>query len=82
MNDVYTTDQPVSGYHFAHSSALVFDSSLSKYYGNLIPKRKLVPIEEDDATFLVSVFYKKKNADVCEPIVRVLQELFGSISSS
>lgn len=80
VNIVYTTDQPISGYRFYHSPALVFDSSVSQYYGNLVPGRKLVPLEEDDATYAVHVAYKKKHKCLFKPIVNTLKELLGQYS--
>lgn len=63
-----------------HSPALVFDSSVSQHYGNLVPGRKLVPLEEDDATYAVHIAYKKKHKCLCKPIVDTLKELLGQYS--
>lgn len=79
VNAVYTTDQPVSESKAFNSHVLVFESSVCNMVHRIVSYRKLIPLADEDASFDVFLFYKKKNRALCAPFVAALKELFGRI---
>lgn len=72
----FQTDQPISGNKFVHSSALVFDTCICKYFNNAKSSKVYIPVDSDDLRYDSYLLYKKENTNKVMPIITHLENLF------